>query len=86
MMREVRWILQTSKPGHDDWYTQEDRVYSGWFYSTGEDKPSETVLAEYEEAAKELDRLDVRLVQETRSRTQVVLKEIRREVEDDGTT
>jgi len=78
-MRQVRWILQASRPGRDVWLDQDDRVYSGWFHSTGDDEPSETVLAEYEKAVQELDWLDVRLVQEVRSFQQTVLKEVRRE-------
>lgn len=79
MTREVRWILQASHPGANSWRNQEERVYSGWFYSVGDDKPSPTVMAEYEKAVKELDWLDVRLVQEVRSFTHTVLREDRRE-------
>lgn len=82
-MRQVRWVLQASKPGHDNWVEQGDRVYSGWFYSTGNDEPSATVLAEYDKAVQELDWLDVRLVQELKSYSKTVIKEHYREVAND---
>lgn len=81
MEKQVRWILQTSKPGADFWFAQDDRVYSGWFYSVN-DEPPETVTAAYEKAVKELIWLDVRLIQETRSIDTKTLSETRREVSD----
>lgn len=83
MVKEVRWLLQVSHPGQEDWKTHSDRVYTGWFYGGVNDEPSETVLAEYETAVKELDWLDVRLVQEERSHSERVIKETRREAKKD---
>ena len=83
-MRQVRWILQACHPGTEEWRDQYERVYSGWFHSTGNDEPSPTVIEAYNEAVKELDWLDVRLIQETRSATTQVLQITHRKEKKDG--
>ena len=74
-MREVRWIIQTSAPGNEDW-RDTDETYTGWFYSDGNDKPTDVLLKHYEEAVERYRFLDVRLIQENRSHT---VKELKRE-------
>lgn len=82
-MRQVRWMLQAASPGTDVWFELSDRVYSGWFHSSGDDEVGEPILAAYDKAVKDLSWLDVRLVQENRSFNSVVLKEVRREKSED---
>lgn len=74
-MREVRWIIQVSRKGVDDWMDRSDLTYTGWFYSTGNDQPTETLLDDYEKAVTQMSWLDVRLVQEERSFTSKVIRE-----------
>jgi hypothetical protein len=68
MDREVRWIVQCRRKNTVNiWQPREDVCYSGWFFSDGKDKPSEGLLAVFEEAKAEHDYLEWRLVQETRT-------------------
>jgi hypothetical protein len=64
--REVRWIIQTSKPGHNDWYNT-DETYTGWFYSDGTDESTESLLRDWNEAVERYDWLDIRLWKDVRS-------------------
>lgn len=74
-MRQVRWYVQARTPG-GTWVTREDVTYTGWFYSSGADEPTEGLLQDYREAVATQDWLEWRLVQETRSiDTKVVLSD-----------
>jgi len=65
-VREVRWLIQHSRKGSDYWVTDHEATYTGWFYATGNDQPSERLLEHFEEA-KKMDWMDWRLVQEERT-------------------
>ena len=72
-MNQVRWRIEVSKPGHNNWLHREDLMYSGWFHSTGVDKPPDVVLKEFKSAVEKYDWLDIRLVQETRGTHQKIV-------------
>ncbi len=66
MSREVRWIIQTSRPGMDDWYNT-DETYTGWLYSDGTDAPTDALMRDWNEAVDRYDFLDIRLWKDIRS-------------------
>lgn len=72
-MREIRWRAEAARKGSDYWVTRDDVVYAGWFYATGNDKPSKSLLEDFELIKTEQDWLDWRLIQETRSFTSEVI-------------
>lgn len=76
-MREIRWTLQASRKGMENWNDRNDRVYSGWFHDTGEAVVSESVLKEFKDAVAAENWLDWRLVQDTRSYSRSVIAEHR---------
>ena len=63
-MNKVRWYIEVSKKGENNWVKREDLMYSGWFHSSGSDKPTQVVLSEYDRAVERYPWLDIRLIQE----------------------
>lgn len=76
MSRQVRWRIQVAlKSGRDangqqhelQWIDRADLTYSDWFYSDGEDKESESLIYDYNQAVETQPHLDVRIVKDIRS-------------------
>ncbi len=73
MGSQVRWKIQVSKAGHNNWIDREDLCYSGWFDGGYDSSPTPGLIDDYKKAVDDYGWLDVRLVQETRKFTSEVL-------------
>lgn len=70
MNREVRWIVQGRLKASDAetyWLNRTDVSYSGWFYSTGKDEPTDALKRDVEQARTDAPHMDFRVLQETRT-------------------
>lgn len=76
MSGQVRWIAQCCLKDRDyeDWRDRPDVIYSGWFYATGNDKPSPGLLEDFELVKQENDWLKWRLIQETTSFNREIIR------------